>query len=116
MKNTQNGVTAGNLRRAAVFAERIEGYQAKINDLTAQMQACLGTTLVGSVPTSAPSKRGKGGGMSPAQKARIGAAMKAKWAARKAANSKPAAPAAKQPSGPTQATPAAQPATTPPVA
>lgn len=104
MKTTSNvgvGVTASQLLKAAKIAERLESKVAEVAKLQDEMTALLtGRVIVGK--TSSTKATSKGGGMSASQKAKIGEAMRAKWAARKA-------------SAQTQGTPAATPATTQPV-
>jgi hypothetical protein len=73
--NTSFNPTPANLRKAAELAESIENMQ---NELTALLN---GTTVTTVAPAN---KRGRGK-FTPAQRARISAGLKAKWAERHAA-------------------------------
>lgn len=83
-----------NLKEAVAIRERIESLDQRLSEI-------LGGTTPSTPAVSAPTKRGRARGkMSPAARARIAAAMRARWARQRAGTStaeKPKAAAAKAP-------------------
>lgn len=76
--NTSFNPTPANLRKAAELAESIENMQNELNALLS------GSTVTATPAPAKGAKRGRGK-FTPAQRARISAGLKAKWAERHAA-------------------------------
>lgn len=97
-------VSAASLRRAAEIMDSIEAMQ---NELTALMSGST-VAVAATAPKAKTDKRGK---FTPAQRAKISAGLKAKWAERKLAKSAPVGePATPESCAPTPLTPSTEPA------
>jgi hypothetical protein len=87
---TSNRLSTDQLRQALQLSEQIESLQQRLNAVlsgTGSTAAAPSPKSAGNAKPAGSAKKKKGGGMTPGQKARISATLKARWAAKKKAAS-----------------------------